>query len=346
MFQSPTNVLTQKHALAGAMTLAPASSQARRLPHVDDDTPPLTRLGAVLLLVRVPLTLLRLFLLACVLFAWVLFLRLSAAPRLPAGAHLDTPRFRRYKPLVIASTFCVGRCAMYALGFRVRVVDESGALATAYASCTAAAVVVNHISYLDPFVVGAATGPYFSVANKFVSTMPLIGTVLRLFGQVPVDASTSVSASITDRACRTGCWDLHPPLLVFPEGTCTNGHHLLRFKTGGFLSGQPVMPVIIRYNTGAVNAGWVWRPRATRCSFYHRLPTEFVHLARLIGRPWSGTVDVRILPPYAPSAAEQADPRLFAAGVRAAMARALGVPLAEEWSAEDAKAFYATLRRQ
>ena len=37
------------------------------------------------------------------------------------------------------------------------------------------------------------------------------------------------------------------PLLLFPEGTTTNGRYLLPFKTGAFLAGQPLQPVVIRY---------------------------------------------------------------------------------------------------
>lgn len=43
------------------------------------------------------------------------------------------------------------------------------------------------------------------------------------------------------------------PLLLFPEGTTTNGRYLLPFKTGAFLAGQPLQPVVIRY--GEVSAG-------------------------------------------------------------------------------------------
>lgn len=43
------------------------------------------------------------------------------------------------------------------------------------------------------------------------------------------------------------------PLLLFPEGTTTNGRYLLPFKTGAFLAGQPLQPVVIRY--GEVGPG-------------------------------------------------------------------------------------------
>merc|ERR1712176_894077 len=38
-----------------------------------------------------------------------------------------------------------------------------------------------------------------------------------------------------------------PPVLIFPEGTTTNGLSLLRFKSGGFLAGAPVQPVVLTY---------------------------------------------------------------------------------------------------
>lgn len=40
------------------------------------------------------------------------------------------------------------------------------------------------------------------------------------------------------------------PLLLFPEGTTSNGSCLLRFKTGVFASGVPVHPVTVTYGVG------------------------------------------------------------------------------------------------
>ena len=37
------------------------------------------------------------------------------------------------------------------------------------------------------------------------------------------------------------------PMLLFPEGTTTNGRYLLPFKSGAFLAGYPVQPVILHY---------------------------------------------------------------------------------------------------
>lgn len=63
------------------------------------------------------------------------------------------------------------------------------------------------------------------------------------------------------------------PVLLFPEGTTTNGRYLLPFKTGAFLAGLPVKPVVMRYGqVGAcvaqsagvdANSGWL---RASKAS--------------------------------------------------------------------------------
>ncbi len=38
-----------------------------------------------------------------------------------------------------------------------------------------------------------------------------------------------------------------PHLLIFPEGTTTNGQQLLEFQRGAFATGKPVQPMLLRY---------------------------------------------------------------------------------------------------
>ena len=40
------------------------------------------------------------------------------------------------------------------------------------------------------------------------------------------------------------------------EGTTTNGFYLLPFKTGAFLAGVPVQPVILKYPYTRFSAAW------------------------------------------------------------------------------------------
>ena len=63
------------------------------------------------------------------------------------------------------------------------------------------------------------------------------------------------------------------PLLLFPEGTTTNGRYLLPFKTGAVLAGLPLQPVVIQY--GEVGAR---RDRLSPAS-----------KAAVVGRLWAPT---------------------------------------------------------
>lgn len=38
-----------------------------------------------------------------------------------------------------------------------------------------------------------------------------------------------------------------PPILIFPEGTTTNGHCLIDFKRGAFVPAVTVQPIVIKY---------------------------------------------------------------------------------------------------
>jgi lysophosphatidylcholine acyltransferase/lyso-PAF acetyltransferase len=345
------------------MSLSPAAAEARalgvalslpapqRAALVDLDSPPLSAAGALLLLFLMPLVIVRLLLLVCVLSLWLLLLLLLTTNRPAAAADPDRPRFRCY-PLVSGSTFAVGRLAMAALGFHVQVSGRQHVQA-AYSTRRATAVVCNHVSYIDVFVVGAAVGPYYAVARSYVATWPIFGQVLRAFGYAAVErrersakASTeapaapdSLTRQLADRAKRTGAWQSHPPLLVFPEGTTSSGNAVLRFKTGAFVAGEPVLPVAIKFKAGPLCGGWAWRPRPTHARWCRGMSTEMIHLCRLLSRPLN-RVEVTVLPPFSPSQAERADPALYAQHAREQIAGALGVSTEDCGSIEDAKAFY------
>lgn len=317
------------------------------LPYVDKATPALRPRDAYLLLLLTPYALSRLAFGFLMVFAYTLLL--LVLQRRPApGADPDVPKFRAY-PFLLRASRATGRLFLIALGIRVRV-DGEEHVAGAYAGKTATVVVANHVSYLDIFVVGATVGPYFPIMRADMDRWPVFGPLLRLWGAQGVDrnktrpatgaARASVSQIIADRARRTDRWARHPPLLVFPEGTCTTGEApLLRFKPGGFVAGVPVMPVCIRYRMGSINAGWVWRERPTRVWPMSVWPMDILHLVRMILQPGK-EVHVTVLPPYAPSPAEQADPTLFAANVRKVMGAAMQLPDTDVGSLEDARAFY------
>jgi hypothetical protein len=45
-------------------------------------------------------------------------------------------------------------------------------------------------------------------------------------------------------------------LSVAPEGTLSNGRCLLSFKTGAFVAGTPVVPILLRYKLTPFNPSW------------------------------------------------------------------------------------------
>jgi lysophosphatidylcholine acyltransferase/lyso-PAF acetyltransferase len=52
------------------------------------------------------------------------------------------------------------------------------------------------------------------------------------------------------------CVLLRVVLLLPGQGTTTNGVCLLPFKTGAFLAGAPVQPVILRYGENRISPAW------------------------------------------------------------------------------------------
>lgn len=93
-------------------------------------------------------------------------------------------------------------------------------------------IVSNHLSYLD-ILVFSATAPCVFVSKSEVKSWPLVGWVAALTGTVFIDRS---SPSETQRV-----WpQMHDRLqagtrvVLFPEGTSTNGHEVLPFHSSLF----------------------------------------------------------------------------------------------------------------
>jgi lysophosphatidylcholine acyltransferase / lyso-PAF acetyltransferase len=93
------------------------------------------------------------------------------------------------------------------------------------------------------------------------------------------------------------------------QGTTTNGNYLLPFRTGAFVAGQPVQPVLLSYSRSKWSPSLSWETIEAPRHLFLVLATLF-HAARIVE-----------LPEYRPSAAEQSDPKLFADNVRNYMVR-------------------------
>jgi 1-acyl-sn-glycerol-3-phosphate acyltransferase len=111
-------------------------------------------------------------------------------------------------------------------------------------------LVANHISWLDVYALNALVGGPRSVAKSEVARWPFAGAIARGFGTFfHVRGSYRDAARVKNAvvlALRAG-----ERVLVFPEGTTTEGGSVGRFHAALFQAavdaGVPVQPVAIRY---------------------------------------------------------------------------------------------------
>jgi 1-acyl-sn-glycerol-3-phosphate acyltransferase len=111
-------------------------------------------------------------------------------------------------------------------------------------------LVANHVSWLDVYALNAVVGGPRSVAKSEVARWPIAGAIARGFGTFfHVRGNYRDAARVKDAvavALRGG-----ERVLVFPEGTTTEGGSVGRFHAALFQAavdaGVPVQPVAIHY---------------------------------------------------------------------------------------------------
>ena len=110
-------------------------------------------------------------------------------------------------------------------------------------------VVSNHLSYLDILIYSAAM-PCAFVSKIEVNKWPYFGVAARAGGTLFIDRSSrasvaAVAAEMQERLKSP------VPVLLFPEGTSTNGAHVLVFHPSLFepavKAGAPVTAAAVRY---------------------------------------------------------------------------------------------------
>jgi lyso-ornithine lipid O-acyltransferase len=110
-------------------------------------------------------------------------------------------------------------------------------------------VVSNHLSYLDILFYSAAM-PCFFVSKAEVKRWPYFGAAARAGGTIFLDRGRRASAAAVVQQMANRL-NLPVPLLLFPEGTSTDGCAVWRFHSGLFQSAidthAPVSAAAIRY---------------------------------------------------------------------------------------------------
>ncbi|TRD12266.1 1-acyl-sn-glycerol-3-phosphate acyltransferase [Erythrobacter insulae] len=121
--------------------------------------------------------------------------------------------------------------------------------------------VANHVSWLDILSMAGACGTAF-VAKAELATAPLVGWLASLNRTVFVKREHRLGVAEQINALREALED-NWSVTVFPEGTTTDGHSLLPFKTSMLSVLEPpppgvmVQPVLLDYGEVSEWIGWV-----------------------------------------------------------------------------------------
>jgi lysophosphatidylcholine acyltransferase / lyso-PAF acetyltransferase len=266
---------------------------------------PLTVLDYVKGVVGVVLIPVRLLLAAALMVIPYIFVVL-AGPRgssddLLHDPELNIPAWRR-QICTFASKF-LGRGLLVVLGFwRVNGRDDPR---YDHEEAQRATIVSNHVSLADPCLLAYLYAPSF-VAKQAVSYIPFVGRVGAAQHAFYIDRMAATGPSTTEIIARRQRLIADkktnlPPVAVFPEGTTTSGLYMLRLRTGAFVAGTPVAPIILRY------------PYERFSPSYESIKT-LPYLYRMLSQFWNNVEYLR-LPVYYPSEAEKNDPRLYADNV-------------------------------
>lgn len=173
-------------------------------------------------------------------------------------------------------------------------------------------IVSNHVSHMDILYHMSSSFPSF-VAKRSVGKLPLVGLISKCLGCVYVQRESKssdtkgVSAVVNERIQEAHRDKSAPMMMLFPEGTTTNGDYLLPFKTGAFLAKAPVLPVILKYPYERFSPAW---DSISGVRHVILLLCQFVNY-----------MTVTRLPVYYPSQEEKDNPKLYAENVRRLMAR-------------------------
>lgn len=176
------------------------------------------------------------------------------------------------------------RCAAYVMGARIRIHGTPLRRDVFF--------MPNHVSWFDIPVLGGITGSAF-VARAEIADMFMLGWMARLNRTVFTRRGAKMDIAETINALREAVADTWS-VVIFPEGTVTDGHSLLPFKTSMISVLEPpppgmlVQPIVIDYGPLAEWIGWMDRE------------TGIANARRIFARPGTFPVHVHFLDPFDP----------------------------------------------
>jgi 1-acyl-sn-glycerol-3-phosphate acyltransferase len=171
----------------------------------------------------------------------------------------------------------------------------------------------NHISWIDILALAGASGTAF-VAKFELSQVPVIGWLCSLNRTVFVQRENRLGVAAQINALREALAD-NWSVTVFPEGTTTDGHSLLPFKSSMLSVLEPpppgvlVQPVMLDYGAAGEEIGWIGDEGGLN------------NAKRILSRRGSFPVRIHFLEPFSPE--EHRGRKAIAAKARAEIETAL-----------------------
>uniref|UniRef100_A0A7N0SZ87 EF-hand domain-containing protein n=1 Tax=Kalanchoe fedtschenkoi TaxID=63787 RepID=A0A7N0SZ87_KALFE len=200
----------------------------------------------VKIVICLPIALLRL-----VLFATCLSVGYVATKLALSGwkdRHNPMPKWR--SRVMLITRFC-SRFILFSFGYHW--IKRKGRPAPRE---VAPILVSNHVSYIDPIFYFYELFPTI-VASESHDSMPFVGTIIRAMQVIYVNRfSPSSRKHAVNEIKRKGGCDRFPRVLLFPEGTTTNGRAIISFQLGAFIPGYPIQPVVVRYPHVHFDQSW------------------------------------------------------------------------------------------
>ncbi len=184
----------------------------------------------------------RWFKLAAFLFLWAVFFALVAL------AHLGVTLFKLPRRWEVISRLVRHFAFLLRTLLDIKVTVKG---ATHLLSVEGHCIIANHVSYVDGIVLGSIF-PVIFVSKKEVRGWPLIGQWTALCGAIFIDRQRKdkiplLVEEMTQKLMRGA------NILLFPEGTSTNGEKLLPFQSAPFAAplrnGTTILPITVRYLT-------------------------------------------------------------------------------------------------
>jgi len=164
----------------------------------------------------------------------------------------------------------LARSCLFAMGFyhidykkiNISDIDPSYPKNQEDSNIKAPVVVSNHGSWLDIFIQVFCNDTPGFMAKHGVSTTPLAGDIARCIQCLFVkrdskDGRDDVMTKLKERIQNV---EKNPesvsPILIFPEGTTSNGEYLLSFKKGAFCNLTPIHVTGIKYHATRYSPGY------------------------------------------------------------------------------------------